>query len=56
MTKYEVAVFAERHEIAGCQLELRMQMVGHHMVYLERGDTVAGFTFLLRLEVLAPYR
>jgi hypothetical protein len=56
MTKNEVTIFAQRHEIAGCQLELRMQMVRHHMVYLERGDTVACLTFLLRLEVLAPYR
>ena len=56
MAKYEVTIFAERHEIAGCQLELRMQMIGHHMVYLERGYTVACFAFLLRLEVLAPYR
>jgi hypothetical protein len=56
MAKNEVTVFAQRHEIAGCQLELRMQVIGHHMVYLERGDTVAGFAFLLLLEVLAPYR
>ena len=53
--KYEMAIFAERHEIAGCQLELRVQMVGHDMVYLERSDTVACLAFLLRLEVFAPY-
>jgi hypothetical protein len=56
MAKNEVTVFAQRHEIAGCQLELRMQVIGHHMVYLERGDTITGFAFLLLLEVLAPYR
>jgi hypothetical protein len=51
-----MAILAQRHEIAGCQLELRMQVIGHHMVYLERGDTVTCLTFLLLLEVLAPYR
>jgi hypothetical protein len=56
MTKNEVAILAQRHEIAGRQLELRIQVIGHHMVYLERGDTVACFAFLLRLEVLASGR
>jgi hypothetical protein len=56
MAKNEMAILAQRHEIAGCQLELRMQVIGHHMVYLERGDTITCLAFLLRLEVLAPYR
>jgi hypothetical protein len=56
VAKYEVTILAQGHEIAGCQLELRMQMVGHHMVHLERGYTVACLAFLLLLEVLAPYR
>jgi hypothetical protein len=56
VAKYEVTILAQRHEIAGCQLELRMQVIGHHMVYLERGDTITCLAFLLLLEVLAPYR
>jgi hypothetical protein len=56
MAKYEMTILAQRHEIAGRQLELRMQVIGHHMVYLERGHTVACFTFLLRLEMLAACR
>jgi hypothetical protein len=55
MAKNEMAILAQRHEIAGCQLELRMQVIGHHMVYLERGDTITCLAFLLLLEVLAPY-
>ena len=55
MAKNEMAILAERHEVAGRQLELRVQMVGHDMVYLERGDTVAGLTLLLLLEMLAPH-
>jgi hypothetical protein len=56
MAKNEMAILAQRHEIAGCQLELRMQVIRHHMVYLERGHTVACFAFLLLLEVLASGR
>ena len=50
-----MAILAQRHQVSGCQLELRVQMVGHDMVYLERGDTVAGLAFLLLFEVFAPY-
>ena len=56
MTKNEMAILAKRHQIAGRQLKLRVQMVGHDMVHLERGDTVACLTFLLLLEVLTPGR